>query len=108
GILGVEPYLLDKRGTGSFDNNGILHSTPAGSEQMRSFTSLQYGVTGDFSIQIVPAFAHAADHGGATGLGDLPVRIKYRWIASGDEIWLPALTTTIGLNLPLGRYQRLK
>ena len=106
GILGVEPYFLDKRGTGSFDNNGILHSTPAGSGQLRSFTSLQYGVTGDFSVQVVPAFAHADS--GASGIADLPVRIKYRWNASGDEIWRPAITTTFGLNLPLGHYQRLK
>src|SRR5665213_452832 len=57
GVVGMEPYLLDKRGDGSFDNNGTLHSSPPGGDQLRSFTSLQYGVTDDFSVQIVPSFA---------------------------------------------------
>lgn len=108
GVLGIEPYFLDKRGAGTFDNNGILHALPQGSEQLRSFTSLQYGLTDDFSVQLVPSFAHAVNDEGATGIGDLPVRVKYRWDRGGGEFWLPALTTTVGLNLPVGPYQRLR
>jgi hypothetical protein len=107
GVLGVEPYVLDKRGAGSFDNNGILHSLPKGSDQLRSFTSLQYGVTESFSVQIVPSFAHVLEDGGASGLADLPVRVKYRWTKGGDTLWFPAVTTTLGINFPVGRYQRL-
>lgn len=108
GILGIEPYFLDKRGAGSFDNNGILHSLPRGTDQFRSFTSLQYGVTDNLSVQLVPSFAHAVNDEGATGVADLPVRVKYRWDRGGDELWLPAVVTTVGLNLPVGAYQRLK
>ena len=109
GVLGVEPYLLDKRGDGSFDNNGTLHFSPAGGDQLRSFTSIQYGVTDDFSVQAVPSFARVLGGGDDyAGLGDLPLRVKYRWFKGGTEIWLPSLTTTFGITLPIGAYEHLR
>lgn len=108
GVLGVEPYFLDRRGAGAFDNNGTLHSTPAGGDQMRSFTSIQYGITGDFSVQLVPSFVHGMSGSAATGLADLPVRVKYRWFKGGTEIWLPSLTTTVGVTVPVGKYDNLR
>src|ERR1700729_2499728 len=81
GVLGIEPYLLDKRGAGAFDVNGILHSTPAGSEQWRTYTSVNYGFADGFSLQAVPAMAYVSHGGdGAVGLADLPVKLHYRWI----------------------------
>ena len=108
GIVGLEPYFLDKRGDGAFDNNGTLHSSPPGGDQLRSFTSLQYGVTGNFSVQIVPSFAHSLNGSAATGLADLPIRVKYRWFSGGTEIWQPSLTTTAGITFPIGRYENLR
>ncbi len=108
GVLGVEPYFLDKRGDGAFDSNGTLHSSPPGGDQLRSFTSVQYGVTGDLGIQIVPAIVHSLNGSAATGLADLPVRVKYRWFRGGTEIWLPSLTTTAGITVPVGKFDNLR
>ena len=107
GVLGVEPYLLDKRGDGAFDNNGTLHSSPPGGDQLRSFVSLQYGVTGDLGVQIVPAIAHGLNGGAATGLGDLPVRVKYRIFRGHAGFWHPQLNLVAGVTLPTGRLDNL-
>ena len=109
GVLGIEPYLLDKRGAGAFDVNGILHSTPAGTEQWRTYTSVNYGFADGFSIQAVPAMAYVS-HGGDTeaGLADLPIKLHYRWFDGRAGFWHPAFTTTFGITFPIGRYEHLR
>jgi len=108
GVLGVEPYFLDKRGDGAFDNNGTLHSSPPGGDQLRSFVSLQYGVTGDLGVQLVPAIVHSLNGSAATGLADLPVRVKYRIFRGHAGFWHPQLNLVAGLTLPIGRYDNLR
>ena len=109
GVLGIEPYLLDKRGAGAFDVNGILHSTPAGNEQWRSYTSVNYGFADGFSLQLLPTVARVS-HGGdsQTGLADLPVKLHYRWIDGSAGFWHPAFTTTFGITFPLGKFEHLR
>lgn len=109
GVLGVEPYLIDKRGIGVFDANGILHSAPVGVEQLRSFTSVNYGFTNSFSVQVTPAVAHVSHDGDVqTGLADFPIKIHYRPIAGALDFWHPSLTTTFGITLPLGKFEHLR
>ena len=109
GVLGIEPYLLDKRGAGAFDVNGILHSTPAGGEQWRTYTSVNYGFADGFSLQVIPALA-SVSHGGdnAAGLADLPVKLHYRWIDGRAGFWHPAFTTTFGITFPVGKFEHLR
>lgn len=109
GVLGVEPYLIDKHGIGVFDANGILHSAPVGVEQLRSFTSVNYGFTNSFSVQVTPAVAHVSHDGDVqTGLADFPIKIHYRPIAGALDFWHPSLTTTFGITLPLGKFEHLR
>jgi hypothetical protein len=108
GVLGVEPYVLDKRGDGAFDDNGTLHASPPGGDQLKSFVSLQYGVTGDLGVQIVPAIVHSLNGGAATGLADLPVRVKYRIFRGHAGFWHPQLNLVAGVILPIGRYDDLR
>ena len=108
GVFAMEPYFLDKRGDGAFDNNGTLHSSPPGGDQLRSFVSLQYGVTGDLGVQIVPAIAHSLNGSAATGLGDLPVRVKYRVFHGHAGFWHPQFNLVAGITLPVGRYENLR
>ena len=109
GVLGVEPYLIDKRGIGVFDANGILHSGPVGVEQIRSFTSVNYGFTDSFSVQVTPAVAHVSHDGDVqTGLADFPIKIHYRPIAGALDFWHPSLTTTFGITLPIGKFEHLR
>ena len=70
GVFAMEPYLLDKRGDGAFDNNGTLHSSPPGGDQLRAFASMQYGVTGDLGVQIVPAIAHSLNGSARAKIGN--------------------------------------
>jgi len=109
GVLGVEPYLIDKRGIGVFDANGILHSGPVGVEQLRSYTSVNYGFTDALSVQVIPAVAHVS-HDGDTqaGLADFPIKIHYRPIAGALDFWHPSLTTTFGITFPTGKFEHLR
>jgi hypothetical protein len=109
GVLGVEPYLIDKRGIGVFDANGILHATPVGNEQIRSYISVNYGFSDNLSVQVIPAVAHVS-HGGdtQTGLADLPVKIHYRWFPGALDFWHPSLTTTFGITFPTGKFEHLR
>jgi hypothetical protein len=108
GMLGVEPYLIDKRGAGAFDSHGAIHSRPEGADQARSATAIQYAFTAHFSVQIVPSFARIlTDDDGHAGIADLPVRFKYRWLDGGTGLLRPSITTTLGLILPVGQFERL-
>ena len=109
GVLGIEPYLIDKRGIGVFDANGILHSAPTGVEQLRSYTSVNYGFTDALSVQVIPAVAHVS-HDGDTqaGLADFPIKIHYRPIAGALDFWHPSLTTTFGITFPTGKFEHLR
>jgi hypothetical protein len=108
GVLAIEPYFLYRRGAGTFDNEGMRHASPAGSDQLRSFTSIQYGLGDNLAVQLLPGFAQALSGDKAIGISDLPVRLKYRWFGRGDiGFWHPSFTTSLGVTVPLGRYQRL-
>jgi hypothetical protein len=109
GVLGIEPYLIDKRGMGVFDANGIFHSTPAANEQVRSYTSFNYGFTDAFSLQLIPAVAHVSHDGDTqTGLADLPIKLHYRPFPGALDFWHPSLTATFGITLPLGKFEHLR
>ena len=109
GVLGIEPYLIDKRGIGVFDANGILHSTPVSIEQIRSYTSVNYGFTDSVSLQVIPAVARVSHDGDVqTGLADLPIKLHYRPFPGVLDFWHPSLTTTFGITLPLGKFEHLR
>jgi len=109
GVLGIEPYLIDKRGTGVFDANGILHSAPVGVEQVRSYTSVNYGFTDALSVQVIPAVARVSHDGDVeTGLADLPLKIHYRPFPGALDFWHPSLTTTFGITFPTGKFEHLR
>jgi hypothetical protein len=108
GVLAVEPYFLYRRGAGHFDNDGVRHASPAGGDQFRSYTSIQYGLGDNLAVQLLPGFAQALSGDHAIGISDLPVRLKYRWFGRGEiGFWHPSFTTSLGVTFPLGRYQRL-
>lgn len=106
GVLAVEPYLEDKLSAGSFDALGSLHSLPIVNDRITQYSSIQYGLTDNLAVQVLPAFSATPD--GHLGLGDLPTRIKYRWFGRGEVgFWHPALTTGLGITFPTGDYQEL-
>jgi hypothetical protein len=108
GVFAVEPYFLYRRGAGSFGPDGVRHASPAGGDQFRAYSSLQYGITDDLALQLLPGFAQALSGDRAIGVSDLPVRLKYRWFGRGEiGFWHPSLTTGLGVSVPIGRYQRL-
>jgi hypothetical protein len=108
GVLAIEPYFLYRRGAGTFDNDGARHASPAGGDQFRIYTSIQYGLGDNLAVQLLPGFAQALSGDRAIGVSDLPVRLKYRWFGRGEiGFWHPSLTTSLGVTVPLGRYQRL-
>jgi hypothetical protein len=109
GVFAIEPYFLYRRGAGTFGNDGARRASPAGGDQVRSYTSMQYGLGDDLAVQVLPSFAQALSGDHATGINDLPVRLKYRWFGRGEiGFWNPSLTTGLGVTIPLGHYQRLQ
>ncbi|MBS0282448.1 MAG: hypothetical protein JSR25_14865, partial [Proteobacteria bacterium] len=82
---------------------------PVGIEQLRSFTSVNYGFTDAFSVQVIPAIAHVSHDGDVeTGLADFPIKFHYRPIAGALDFWHPSLTTTFGITFPTGKFDRLR
>jgi hypothetical protein len=106
GVLAIEPYFVNKRAAGSFDANGTLASLPGGNDRYTQYTSIQYGLMDNLAVQTLPSFAAGPD--GHLGLADLPVKLKYRWFGRGEVgFWHPALTTSLGVTIPVGPYQHL-
>lgn len=106
GVFALEPYMEAKLSAGSFDALGTLHSLPIVNNRYTQYSSAQFGLTDNLGVQALPAFS--ATPGGHLGLSDLPTRIKYRWFGRGEVgFWHPALTTSLGITIPTGAYQRL-
>ena len=108
GGVGMEMFFVDKRGYGSFDSGGGLH-TASGPDQFRSSLSVTYGLTAQLSVQTAPAVYHARDAGiDYTGIGDVPLKLKYRFLEGRAGLFHPSFTTAWGVTLPTGDYQRLR
>ncbi|MES2255464.1 MAG: hypothetical protein V4559_10520 [Pseudomonadota bacterium] len=109
GLFVVEPYILVKHGTGSFDGRGDWHPGAADEDQLKMFSLVMYSFTDRLSFQMFPTIGRKlGSHGSDIGAGDLPIRIKYRILDGGSEIWKPSTSLGFGITLPVGKYNHLK
>lgn len=108
GILAIEPYFIYTHITGLYDSSGDQHSVSNAGDQFATVVLLKYAVTDRISIQGIPLIAHAwNDQSTATGIGDLPVEIQYRFNDENNKTGFPSVTASLGVNLPTGDYDRL-
>jgi hypothetical protein len=71
---------------------------------------LEYGITNRLSIQVLPSFAYSWNNqttSSGVGAGDLPLDLKYRLIDENDKTGSPSVTFDLGMNFPIGAYDRL-
>ena len=107
--MAIEPYVVYQGNTGTYGNDGGHHSTENNVRQMESVTVFKYGITDRLSIEALPSFAHAwNDQAKATGVGDLPVELEYRFNDENNETGFPSVTASVGMSFPIGDYDRLQ
>ena len=108
GLLAVEPYLVYTNNTGAYGDGWRHYAVPNDVESVESLTVLKYALTDRLSIEALPSFTHAWNHGAsATGLGDLPTELEYRFNDENNRTGAPSVTAELGLSFPSGQYQRL-
>jgi hypothetical protein len=108
GIFATEPYFIYSSNTGSYDNGGTHHSTGNDGNQFQTIALLKYALTDRISIQAIPSVVQSWNkQSSATGIGDLPVEVDYRFNDENNMTGFPSVTASFGVNLPIGHYERL-
>ena len=108
GILAVEPYVIYTRDTGAYGDGWRHYSVPNGTDSAESLTVLKYALTDRLSVEALPSFMRVSNgKASATGLGDLPTELEYRFNDENDRTGAPSVTAAFGLSVPTGRYDRL-
>jgi len=110
GHMLIEPYLYDSRPYGRFDRGGdrrgVGHENDFG-----SLTYINYGLTDDVTVGVIPRFGYRRTRGGTSssgvGLGDWTVQGQLRLAKFDADRHMPALAVAVGETLPTGRYDRL-
>ncbi len=108
GAFAVEPYAIITANTGAYDGHGRHYAVARDLTEEQSDTSIKYGITNRLTLQVSPSFAHVAAGGAsATGVGDLPVELEYRFNEENGKTGWPSLTVELGNSFATGAYQNL-
>jgi hypothetical protein len=110
GSFAMEPYAIYTSNTGAYNDGGGHYSVAHNLNQAQSVTMLEYGITNRLSIQVLPSFAYSWNNqttSSGVGAGDLPLDLKYRLIDENDKTGSPSVTFDLGMNFPIGAYDRL-
>jgi hypothetical protein len=110
GSFAMEPYAIYTGSTGAYNGGGGHYSVAHEVNQTQSVTMLEYGITDQLSIQALPSFAYSWNGqttSNGVGAGDLPLDLKYRLIDENDKTGSPSVTVDLGMNFPIGAYDRL-
>lgn len=111
GALAIEPYIIYQINTGAYDSHGHRGPVAHNIDQLQTVIVIKYGLTDRLSLQALPNFDHVSNDRGSSdgvGFGDLPVEVEYRFKDEDGRTGSPSITASLGLNLPTGRYQRLR
>jgi hypothetical protein len=110
GMLGFEPYLIFTDQTGAFDSTGRSRAADPALRSLSSTTLFKYGLTDHLSIQFLPTISYGWNRASTTSglkFGDLPVELQFRFMDPDNARLRPALTAFLGMDVPLGDYDRL-
>lgn len=108
GILAIEPYMIYTNNTGAYGDGWRHYAVPNDVDSVESLTVLKYALTDRLSLEALPSFAHAWNgQASATGLGDLPTELEYRFNDENNRTGAPSVTAALGVSFPTGRYQHL-
>ena len=110
GHLLIEPYLYDSQPYGHFDSHGDRHDV-AHENDFGSLTYLNYGLTDEVTVGLIPRFGYRRTRAGTSssgiGVGDLTVQGQFRLAKFDEARHIPALSVAVGETLPTGKYDRL-
>ena len=108
GLLAVEPYLIDTSNTGAYGNGGGHLSVPDDVTAVTSVIALKYGITNRLTVEALPSLSRVWNsQSNATGIGDLPVELEYRFNDENNTTGYPSVTASLGMTLPTGSYDHL-
>ena len=106
----IEPYLFDVTTQGSFDRQGVRHST-APANGYGSLTYMVFGVTDKWNVGLIPTFSYNTGGGEPSsadpGVGDLTLQVQHRLTQFEPCRWVPTISAVVQETLPTGRYDRL-
>lgn len=108
GRWNIEPYFYLNAQYGKYDKNWQSISIAHNIYSFLSSTFVQYGITKDFDIQIVPQFSwNQTDDQSMWTLGDMGVILSYQLLHIQKDKWWPNIKFVLQGNTPLGKYQHL-
>ena len=110
GTLAIQPTILYAIQPGAFDAKGGSSVSANRITALETATSIRYGVTNEFTVQVIPTTAAIADQRGFSSgsqVGDTAVDLDYLLLRGNSETALPAITASLGLDIPSGRYENL-
>ena len=109
GLIALEPYEVFINATGAYDNVGQRYDVPNQARQFESLLVFKYGITDRLTVQALPSASHVSgQQSHFTGVGDFPVELEYRFNDENNRTGWPSVTTSLGVSLPTGDYQRLR
>lgn len=108
GHLNVEPYQYFTTEYGFFDKNWAPHSAP-NFYTAQTQIPFQYGFANNFDFSVTPnAFWKHTKGASQWSFGDATFQIDYQLLNDTPGSWWPAIRLTAYLNIPFGKYQKLK
>ncbi len=108
GHFNAEPYLFVNVGKGIYNAEWDSVSIP-NFYNITTQQPLQFGLVKDWDFQFVPQFSwNHTDGASKWVLNDLPIATDYQVVSDRPGTWWPGVKMTLGLNLPIGKYQKLE
>ena len=109
GLVALEPYLINQDNSGAYDGHGNHHSVANDTDQLQSLEVFKYGITDRLTLEALPPVSHVWNgQSNATGLGDLPLELEYRFNDENNRTGFPSFTASAGVTLPTGSYNHLR
>ncbi len=108
GHQNYEPYVYFAQNRGHYDSHWAPHSTPHFHSALIQ-PLIQLGVLPLTEFDLAPQFQFNENQGqNEWRVSDLPIVLGIQVLSEKTTGWQPAIKLRLGLNLPLGKYDRLK
>lgn len=107
GHLNFEPYLFGTSVIGIYNAAWHTQSIP-NFYSISSINPIQYGLPAHLDFQVVPQFSWNHTEGASQWvINDLPLIFDVQLATDEPHHWWPAAKLTMGVSIPIGKYQKL-
>jgi hypothetical protein len=106
----IEPYFSSPIKYGSFNNDWSTDRAKHNSYTPQSTWLIEYGVTDQISVEVVPAFGYGIGHDNSSSniqFGDFKALLQYTLHRFKKGEWLPTIAIAVAEIFPTGQYDQL-